>query len=121
MRKGNGKRFTVRQAKGLFGVMRWHVWDTQPDFCDGHSRMEADDKASCEKEAEELEGIYARVPRPGPHIRKPKTGTLCGAPCTDEDLTIYRAGCKKNYGHVRCGGCLAGLKAIEKEEEERYE
>ena len=111
------KRFIVTKAKGLFGVVRWHVWDTQPDFADGHSRMEADDKASCAEYAEELNA--ANYPRRGPHILKggASRATLCGAPCTDEDLTIYRAGCKKNYGHVRCGGCLALLKVIDEKEE----
>ena len=111
-------RFIVTKAKGLFGVVRWHVWDTQPDFGCGHSCMEADDKPSCEKEAEELNA--ANYPRRGPHILKSgaSRATLCGAPSTDEDLTIYRAGCKTNYGHVRCGGCLAILRDMIKEEED---
>ena len=113
----NRKRFIVTKAKGLFGAMRWHVWDTQPDFCEGHSRMEADDKAPCEEHAEELNA--ANYPRRGPHILKSGTSrtTLCGAPSTDEDLTIYLAGCKTNYGHVRCGGCLAILRAMGEEED----
>ena len=112
----NRKRFIVTKAKGLFGVVRWHTWDTSPDFGYGHSVAEADDKSFCEKEAEERNA--ANYPRRGPHILKSGTSrtTLCGTPSTDEDLTIYLAGCKTNYGHVRCGGCLAVLKAMAEEE-----
>ena len=133
--KTGEKRFVVRKAKGIFGVIRWHVWDTEPDFCCGHSMMEADDKTSCEEHAKELEEFHAEKHRPGPHIRKQnprrrrtsrnwvalegyeteQAATLCGAPCTDKDATIYQAGCKTWYGHVKCGKCLAVLRAMKKE------
>jgi len=47
-------RYIVKEAKGLFGAIRWHVWDTLPDYGYGGSVMEADDRKSCKEYAREL-------------------------------------------------------------------